>query len=141
MRPPRPGTKPALRIGDAEREEAVTDLGRHFADGRLTPLEHEERTALAFQARTGTDLGALFADLPLLSPTRDVTRRPRSAQALRIAWRLAAVALLVALVLGALHAVQVILVVALVVLALRWTIGRRGGGQGHRAEPPHRPPW
>jgi len=141
VRPPRPGTKPALRIGDAEREEAVADLGRHFADGRLTPLEHEERTALAFQARTGADLGALFADLPLLSPTRDVTRRTWSAQAFRIAWRLAAVALVAALLLGSLHAVQVILVVALVVLAFRWSIGRRGGGHWHGAAPHHRHPW
>jgi DUF1707 SHOCT-like domain len=141
MRPPRPGTKPALRIGDAEREEAVADLGRHFAEGRLTPLEHEERTALALQARTGADLGALFADLPLVSPTREVTRRPWTAQAFRIGWRLAAVALVVALLVGALHVVQVILVVALVALALRWSIGRRGGGHWHRTMPPHQRPW
>ncbi len=141
MRPPRPGTKSALRIGDAEREGAVSDLGRHFADGRLTPLEHEERTALALEARTGADLGALFADLPLLSPTPDVPHRLWPAQALKIAWRLAAVALVAALLLGALHVVQVILVVALVALALRLSIGRRGGGRWHPAAQPSRRPW
>lgn len=141
MRPPRPGATSALRIGDAEREVAVADLGRHFADGRLTPLEHEERTALALGARTGAELGALFADLPLLTPAPEVRHRSWPAQALRITWQLAAVALVAALLLGVLHVVQVILVIALVALALRLSIGRRAGGRWHPTAQPHRRPW
>ena len=37
----RPG--PELRIGDAEREAAVTALGEHYAAGRLTKDEYDER--------------------------------------------------------------------------------------------------
>ena len=58
-----PGRRP-LRIGDAERERAVADLGEHFAAGRLTEEEHGERTDQAYQARTQADLDALFDDLP-----------------------------------------------------------------------------
>src|SRR5450631_4292745 len=54
----------ALRIGDAEREAAISSLASHFAEGRLTQVEHEERTELALNARTGRDLDVLFADLP-----------------------------------------------------------------------------
>ena len=61
---PGPGRRRALRIGDAEREQAVTDLGEHFAAGRLSEEEHAERTEKAYQARTQADLDALFDDLP-----------------------------------------------------------------------------
>jgi hypothetical protein len=53
-----------LRIGDAERDAAIAALSRHYADGRLTKVEHEERIGLAMNARTDADLGTLFADLP-----------------------------------------------------------------------------
>lgn len=53
-----------LRIGDAERDAAVRDLGEHYAAGRLSEEEHAERTEQAYAARTQQDLDALFADLP-----------------------------------------------------------------------------
>lgn len=53
-----------IRIGDVEREEAVSKLGEHFAAGRLTDDEHADRTASAYAARTRADLDGLFADLP-----------------------------------------------------------------------------
>jgi hypothetical protein len=55
---------PELRIGDAEREAAVTALGEHYAAGRLTKDEYDERADLAWQARTSSALWPLFADLP-----------------------------------------------------------------------------
>lgn len=55
---------PELRIGDAEREAAVTALGEHFAAGRLTKEEYDERAGLAWAARTASALWPLFADLP-----------------------------------------------------------------------------
>lgn len=58
-----PGHK-GVRIGDAEREEAVNRLGEHYAAGRLTEEEHAERSQQAYEARTKADLDALFADLP-----------------------------------------------------------------------------
>jgi hypothetical protein len=53
-----------IRIGDAEREDAVKRLGEHYEAGRLTADEHSERVDRALQAKTGTELTALFADLP-----------------------------------------------------------------------------
>jgi len=53
-----------IRIGDAERDEAVSDLGDHFAAGRLNREEFDDRADQAMQARFSTDLAPLFADLP-----------------------------------------------------------------------------
>jgi hypothetical protein len=55
---------PEMRIGDAEREAAVTALGEHFAAGRLTKEEYDERAGQAWAARTASALWPLFADLP-----------------------------------------------------------------------------
>jgi hypothetical protein len=56
--------KGSMRVGDAERDEAARALGEHFANGRLDRAEYDERLELAFAARTGNDLTALFRDLP-----------------------------------------------------------------------------
>lgn len=54
-----------LRIGDVEREAAVTALGEHYASGRLTKEEYDERSTVAYEARSLAALQPLFADLPL----------------------------------------------------------------------------
>jgi TM2 domain-containing membrane protein YozV len=61
--------QPSLRIGFAEREAAVRELGEHYAAGRLDAAEYEERTSAAYAARTAGDLEPLFADLPREQPT------------------------------------------------------------------------
>lgn len=53
-----------LRIGDAERDQAVAELSEHFVAGRLTQDEFEDRSGLATKARYADDLAPLFADLP-----------------------------------------------------------------------------
>ncbi|HEY0473746.1 MAG TPA: DUF1707 domain-containing protein [Kribbella sp.] len=58
----RPGG--SIRIGDHEREDAVTRLGAHYEAGRLSAEEHQERVGEALQAKTAAELAALFADLP-----------------------------------------------------------------------------
>jgi hypothetical protein len=55
---------PDLRVSQAERDEVVAVLAGHFADGRLTVEEYEERVEAALGARTGRDLEPLLADLP-----------------------------------------------------------------------------
>jgi Domain of unknown function (DUF1707) len=55
---------PAIRASDGERDQVVALLQHHFADGRLTQAELEERAGAAFVARTRDQLGALTADLP-----------------------------------------------------------------------------
>lgn len=64
----RPSTQPALRIGDADRAGAVEALGEHFATGRLTHEEYDERATRALQARTAADVAPLFTDLPAPYP-------------------------------------------------------------------------
>lgn len=54
----------AIRVSDAERDQAVSELGEHFQAGRLTLEEFDERSDLALHAKTGNDLVALFTDLP-----------------------------------------------------------------------------
>ena len=56
--------RPEIRISDVEREAAVTALGEHYAAGRLTKDEYDERAAAAFTARTSSALRPLFVDLP-----------------------------------------------------------------------------
>ena len=62
------GRAAELRIGDAEREAAISALGDHYAAGRLTHAEFDQRTSQAFAARTNADLWPLFRDLPDLGP-------------------------------------------------------------------------
>jgi hypothetical protein len=69
-----------LRIGDAEREQAATALGEHYAQGRLTADEHAERLELVWQARTRAELQPLFRDLPdpaRRTPSEDRPSRSR----------------------------------------------------------------
>jgi Domain of unknown function (DUF1707) len=54
----------AVRASDGERDQVVALLQRHFAEGRLTQAELEERAGAAFAARTRDQLRALTADLP-----------------------------------------------------------------------------
>ncbi|WP_326642106.1 DUF1707 domain-containing protein [Streptosporangium sp. NBC_01755] len=53
-----------LRIGDAERDAAMEALREHYAKGRLTREELDERLELTLSARTGGDLAVVCADLP-----------------------------------------------------------------------------
>jgi hypothetical protein len=68
---PAQGADPPIRASDAERDQTLELLRRHFADGRLTLAELEERVAGACEARTQAQLRALTADLPpdLRAPT------------------------------------------------------------------------
>ena len=56
--------QPEIRVGDTEREAAVSALGDHYAAGRLTKEEFDERSERAYAARTRSALMPLFADLP-----------------------------------------------------------------------------
>ncbi|MFI6620981.1 DUF1707 domain-containing protein [Streptomyces sp. NPDC050528] len=55
---------PALRASDAERDRVEAQLQHHYAVGRLTLPELEERVAVAYEARTRDQLDALVRDLP-----------------------------------------------------------------------------
>jgi hypothetical protein len=61
---PDQGKHQDLRVSDAERDTVVTELSQHFQDGRLDQGEFDQRVGSALQAKTGSDLDALIADLP-----------------------------------------------------------------------------
>jgi hypothetical protein len=57
-----------IRIGDAEREAAATSLREHYARGRLTLEEFQQRLDAVFAAKTDTELASVTRDLPHTSP-------------------------------------------------------------------------
>jgi uncharacterized protein DUF1707 len=63
-----------LRAGDADRQAVVTELQRHYVDGRLTSEELAERVDHALHARTFGDLASLLTDLPVLDETAIAAR-------------------------------------------------------------------
>jgi DUF1707 SHOCT-like domain len=55
---------PDLRVGDADREAVATALREHYAQGRLTLEEFNQRLEAAFAATMRSQLTALTRDLP-----------------------------------------------------------------------------
>lgn len=127
-----------LRVGDAERDAAVELINRHFAAGRLTALEREERTEMALTARTVGDLDVLFADLPTLdSPDRGKTNgRRRSVIRHAPQTALGAVIAIMAVFL-ALHLIPVFAAAAVLFIVARVAFGQRGWCHPHS----HRGRW
>lgn len=56
--------EPPMRIGDAERNEVVSQLRRHCGDGRLTLDEFSDRVGQVYAAQTRADLELVTMDLP-----------------------------------------------------------------------------
>jgi hypothetical protein len=54
-----------LRVSDADRDRALAELSEAFQVGRITADEFDQRSGQALAARTGKELTALLADLPL----------------------------------------------------------------------------
>jgi hypothetical protein len=53
-----------VRVGDADREAVAAQLREHYADGRLTLEELNERLDQTFAAKTKADLNMVMRDLP-----------------------------------------------------------------------------
>jgi len=53
-----------VRVGDADREAIAAQLREHYADGRLTLDELNERLDQTFAAKTKADLNTAMRDLP-----------------------------------------------------------------------------
>jgi hypothetical protein len=67
---------PELRASDADRQRAVDALLVHCTAGRLTLEELDERQGQAMQARTLTELRAVFHDLPDTVPDLPIAAHP-----------------------------------------------------------------
>lgn len=61
------GTSPGSRIGDAERDRVISELGIHFAAGRLDHDEYDERTTRTLSAKRAGELAIALYELPLLT--------------------------------------------------------------------------
>jgi hypothetical protein len=59
-----------LRVSDADRDQAATDLRDHYAAGRITSDELSERLDRVYAAQTTAELDDLRTDLPDLRPVR-----------------------------------------------------------------------
>lgn len=53
-----------IRAGDADRQQSVDRLARHFTDGRLDSGEYDERVRRAYASIYLDELLPLFSDLP-----------------------------------------------------------------------------
>ena len=65
-----------IRISDHDREHATARLCDHFAEGRLTREELDERITAALNAKTVGDLRRVMADLPESGPASPPWRWP-----------------------------------------------------------------
>lgn len=59
-----------LRASDEQRDRAAREIREHFAAGRLTDEELDDRVQAAYAARTEGELRMLLSDLPKLPATR-----------------------------------------------------------------------
>ncbi len=135
-----------LRIGDAERESAVAALGEHYVAGRLTKEEFDDRTAVAWQARTHADVRPLFVDLPLLQPQEPA--RPRAAVTPSRGSRprggppLLPILLLAVVVMGVLNLAPWPLLIVLAIVGVKIFAFRMAGRSRRPSTPgPASPPW
>lgn len=77
--------QPSLRIGDRERDAVAAELQEHYAHGRLTLEEFNQRLDAVFAAKTQDDLSRITADLPHIRsggaplPSSGTGRSPRLA--------------------------------------------------------------
>lgn len=116
-----------LRVSDADRDAAVSELGEHFQAGRITVAELDERVGQAIRSQTGQDLAGIFRDLPAGPAGPAVQREPAARSgpgtgqlAGPARWRRAPALAGIAAVAGAVGVVAVIAIVASVQGNGRW---------------------
>lgn len=84
-----PHADSTVRVGDRERQTAVTRLGQAFSQGYLTMLEYETRLDQAVAAETAGALQQLLGDLPVRriarsDPGRRAAQRAAARRGVRI---------------------------------------------------------
>src|SRR6266567_1049258 len=123
-----------IRISDADRDRIAARLRDHFAEGRLTADELDERLTAALSAKTFGDLRRVMADLPepALAPLtgQPFPARPASARIVHYhrprIFPIVAIALLAAVLIpGAGWVLAAVLKACLVGVFLAARFGRR----------------
>lgn len=132
----------AIRIGDSERDAAISALADHYAAGRLTKDEYDERADRINAARFDDDLAPLFADLPTAAPAREVAkpaaRRSRRPHPAKLASSPLWIAPILTIAAIAVVATAVVLISPLLLLAVFW-FACAGLGCGNRSR--HHRSW
>jgi Domain of unknown function (DUF1707) len=67
-----------FRVSDADRDRVAALLRDHYAEGRLSTGELDERLTAALNAKTSGELRRVLADLPGAGPGRGTLFPPRS---------------------------------------------------------------
>jgi hypothetical protein len=144
-----------LRVSDAERDQALSELSGAYEAGRITADEFDWRSTQALIAQTGEELSAPLADLPLgrgpLDAAAADTATPQRADSYFVS-RLTIGTFLTAICFGgvavsnalhpgadwtvALTPAAVAVFCAMLVIALR-VRSRRGRISGRRSQPRH----
>jgi hypothetical protein len=142
-------TRPDLRVGDAERDSTATALREHYAQGRLSTDELNERLDAAFSATTHGQLEQVTDDLPhiqpaLAAPPPEVAvpgRRPGRLAARAVTALVTVVALLAVVAIanrGGVHVPRNIATLVIALLILRALVGR---AFGHQHQHHHHQHW
>jgi Domain of unknown function (DUF1707) len=78
-----------IRVSDADRERVTARLRDHYAEGRLSSDELDERVTAALNAKTFGDLRRITADLPeaAMEPGQAPQSPPWSTRPRLILWR------------------------------------------------------
>ena len=117
-----------IRISDADREGVAARLRDHYAEGRLSSEELEERITSTFNAKTFGDLRGVMADLPDPGFAPPLQRRPMTPLAMpprvvvRRGPRLLPLLLLAIIVAAALHGAGFVALAFLQVALLIWLV-------------------
>jgi hypothetical protein len=140
-----------IRVSDADRDQVTALLRDHFAAGRLTSAELDERLSAALNAKTVGDLRRVMADLPGQVPaTAQQAARPPWAEPGRVPRRhrprllpLALVALLLALLFPGGWAALAFFKLLLVFWLVSCVVGMFAGARARRRMRRQRPgyPW
>lgn len=131
--------KPEMRIGDQERAAAASALGEHYAAGRLTREEYDERSEQVWGATTHSDLRPLFVDLPSSQPPRRTsvtTPSPTTRRGFRMPL-LPLIALVIFLAVVVPFPVW-ILIGVMAFMFMRGAFGFGGCGRSHKSSGPPR---
>lgn len=116
-----------IRISDADRERVAARLRDHYAEGRLSSDELDERITATLSAKTVGDLRRVMADLPddAAAPMPDWRQAPSAAYygpARRRGPRILPLALLVLIVALAFHGVGWLFFALLNIALLVWLV-------------------
>lgn len=127
----------SLRAADRDRDQVAEALREHYAQGRLSMEEFDERTTAATSAKTIGELRALTVDLPVLSGAGEPEQRawsPKQMRWITVGGVAAAVAVLAVLTFFG-HRVFAVPTWLVILVVVRMLHGRRRtpGARGPRA--------